>query len=71
MAVKGRSFGSPNSYYVLCGGKQQLLTNQPVNQLLTITETPDEPTLLIWVSVGTVFLLLVLAGFWAYRRYRA
>lgn len=54
------------------GDKQQLLTNQPVNQLLTITETPDKPTNpLLWVSIGIVFLLLILAGFVAYRRYQA
>ncbi len=54
------------------GGNVQILTNQPINRLLTITETPDPPTNpLIWIGLGLAALALIGLGYrqiWVNRR---
>lgn len=52
------------------GGNQQLLLNQPINKLLTITENPNESIgSLLWFGLG--FGLVVLAGGWWVKRKRS
>ncbi|MCY7359729.1 MAG: CRTAC1 family protein [Rudanella sp.] len=52
------------------GGKRQTLTNQKPNQLLTITEIPDEPTNpLLWIGATLLLIGVAVAGwrFWQSR----
>lgn len=55
------------------GGNEQLLLNQPINKLLTITETPDDSIgSLLWFGLGFGLVgLIVLAGGWWFRRKRS
>jgi enediyne biosynthesis protein E4 len=55
------------------GGNKQILLNQPINKLLTITETPDESIgLMLWFGLGFGLVGLgVLAGSWWLKRKRS
>jgi enediyne biosynthesis protein E4 len=47
------------------GNKRQILTKQTVNQLLTITEIPDEPTNpFVWFGLGFGAVALLIGGYW-------
>lgn len=53
---------------VWTGGKRQVLTRQPVNRLLTITEAPDEPTHpLVWAGLVVLLAGAAVAG-WRFRQ---
>ena len=49
------------------GGNRQVLTNQKINTLLTITETPT-PKTPVWIWVGIGLVVAGLAGFWFWRK---
>ena len=53
------------------GGKKQLLTDQPINQLLTITEKEDENeniNIILFIVSTILILILVIAVFFSKRK---
>jgi hypothetical protein len=55
------------------GGKKQVLTNQPVNKLITIIEVPDEKEnkkAIVGIALGAMLMAIVLVRYFVTRRKR-
>lgn len=50
------------------GGHTQLLTNQPINTLLTVTESERPPNYLLTIAIGILALVLLLGGIYFRRK---